>query len=155
MFDEFCGGVQGVLEDAVEVVHAGFSLVHRRDYLYVVDGVEVVFLRESADAEFTDEFGDACGVAFFDKEEVGAFAVVEGGEFAGVDTVSVLDYEAIASLSEDFGKAGDINRAGADDIAERVAGTDWGELVVVAHKDQHTVGWGGFEEVIEKDDIDH
>ena len=57
------------------------------------------------------------------------------GGVAGADGVGSADDHASRGLAEDVGELGDRDRAGLDELGERLAGSDRRELVGVADED--------------------
>jgi len=145
-------GVEGVLQEAVEVAHAVVAFLHGGEHLDLVGGVA-----EAGGDFLGDEFDDEGGDGFFGlaKEEEVFGVVVEEGHLAAVDAVGVGDDLAALRLAEDVGQAGDGYDGGLDEVGEYGAGADAGELVYVADEDEVGAGGDGVEEFVDEGEVDH
>ncbi len=69
--------------------------------------------------------------------------------------MGVDDDAARRGLAEHLGQAHDRHGAGADDVAEDLAGPDRGELVDVADEEERGTGRQGPHERLHQQDVDH
>ena len=127
----------------VERVDPELAAVDRREHLDVADGIDARSGRGAARPRARrSPRARRAALAALDQEQVAAHLLGrrEGRRLAAADRVRALDDHAPRRLAEDVGQPRRRHRARGDQLGERLAGADRGELIGVA--DEHHVRLG-------------
>ena len=117
-------GIQLVLQDAVEIVRAGLSAIHRHEHLNIVNAVQTIGARQTRSTQSTNRLHDLVGFGFLEKKEIGVPIILYIWHLATIDRVGIGDDAARLCLSENFVEFHDFDNARCDHIFQHISRAD-------------------------------
>ena len=149
-------GVQPVLQQQVEAAGAHGPLVHRREDLHVVEGIEAPG-RQALPDDLQQGLPDGIAALSTDTEEVPPTVLPLGAHRRRPlqDAVGIAHDARALGLAVDLLEPGHRRHARRHEVGEDLARPDRRELIGVAHEHQPTAGRQGFGERVQQGQVDH